>query len=170
MQTASWVFYYEDDGVGARVLDFRKKIMKKLQQIIISLLVFLILFMPVASFAQTTEKGLVPCNNNGVDVVNSDGTTTKAVECNFDMLLNLVNTVIKFVLFNMVVPIAAIMFCYAGFLMITAGEETASARTKAKSIFTNAFFGLIIAVAAWLIVRTLLSILGYDGDWIGFPK
>jgi hypothetical protein len=68
----------------------------------------------------------------------------------------------------MVIPIAAIMFAYAGFLMVTAGGEAAHARTKAKSIFTNAVIGLIIAVACWLIIKTILSILGFNGSWIGF--
>ena len=67
----------------------------------------------------------------------------------------------------MVVPITAIMFFYAGFLMITGGGESASSRTKAKKIFTNAVIGLVVAVGAWVIVHTLLSILGYDASWIG---
>ena len=41
-------------------------------------------------------------------------------------------------------------------------------KTEAKNIFTNAVIGLVIAVAAFLIIRTILSILGYDGSWIGF--
>ena len=60
------------------------------------------------------------------------------------------------------------MFAYAGFLLVTAGGEAAGARTKAKSIFTNAVIGLLLAVAAFLIVRTILSILGYSGSWLGF--
>ena len=66
----------------------------------------------------------------------------------------------------MALPIAAIMIAYAGFLLITAagGEQ----KTKAKNIFFNAVIGLVIAAAAWLIIRTLLLIVGYEGDWIGF--
>ena len=64
-------------------------------------------------------------------------------------------------------PIAAIMFTYAGFLLITAGGETASARTKAKNILLHTIGGLVVAVAAWLIIHTILSILGYSGSWIG---
>ena len=108
--------------------------------------------MPAISFA----AGLVPCDN----------VTTK---CDFTQLMNLVNTVIRFILFDMAVPIAAIMFAYAGFLLISAGGEAASARTKAKSIFTNTLIGFCLALACWLIVRTILSILGYEGAWIGFP-
>lgn len=109
----------------------------------------LILTVPVFSFAES----LVPC----------DG-----ANCDFKAFLDLINNVIKFILFKMAVPIAAIMFFYAGFLLITAGGEAAGARTKAKSIFTNAFIGLVLALAAWLIIRTILLILGYEGAWIGF--
>ena len=116
------------------------------------LFVFLILAVPALSLA---EGSLVPCDN----ITN---------KCDFNQLMNMVNIVIHFILYSMVIPIAAIMFAYAGFLMVTAGGETAHARTKAKSIFTNAVLGLIFAVAAFLIVRTILSILGYEGSWIGF--
>lgn len=124
--------------------------MKKIKKIIISLSVFLILIVPVISFADNTP--LVLCDTN----------------CGFNDFMALINRVIKFILFDMVIPIAAIMFAYAGFLLVFAGGDSSGARTKAKSIFTNAVLGLIIAVAAFLIIRTILSILGYEGSWIGF--
>jgi hypothetical protein len=125
--------------------------MKNIKKITISFLVFLILIIPALSLAD----GLVPCDN-----------TTQP--CDFNAFMALINTVIHFILFSMVIPIAAIMFAYAGFLMVTAGGEAAGARTKAKSIFFNVVLGLIIAVAAFLIIRTILFILGYEGSWIGF--
>jgi hypothetical protein len=134
--------------------------------IAITLAIFLMIVMPGISLAQTAPSGLVPCNNTPVGT-NSDGSVKYDKPCDFNALMALVNTVINFILFKMVVPIAAIMFAYAGYLLITAGGETAGARTKAKSIFTNAIIGLIIAVAAWLIVSTILAILGYNGTWIG---
>ena len=97
-------------------------------------------------------KGLVPCDKG----------------CGFNDFMALINKVIKFILYGMVIPIAAIMFAYSGFLMFTAGGEAAGARTRAKSIFFSVVWGLIIAVAAFLIIRTILSILGYSGSWIGF--
>lgn len=123
--------------------------MKNKTKFIINLLVFLILVIPALSLADNTP--LVQCDN-----------------CGFNDLMALVNRVIKFILFDMVIPIAAIMFAYAGFLLVFAGGEAAGARTKAKGIFLNAVLGLIIAVAAFLIIRTILSILGYSGSWIGF--
>ncbi|MFA5841074.1 MAG: hypothetical protein WC847_02280 [Candidatus Paceibacterota bacterium] len=140
--------------------------MKNTKKILISVLVFLILIIPALSFAQgsgtSTGGGLVPCNNT------PDSSGKIAQPCDFNALMALVNKVIKFILFDMVIPIAAIMFAYAGFLMVSAGGEVAHARTKAKAIFSDVVIGLIIAIAAFLIVRTVLSILGYQGSWIGF--
>lgn len=125
-----------------------KNHMKKTTKFLINLAVFTVLIMPAISFA----KGLVPdCSP----------------DCGWNDLMDLIYKVIKFILFKLAVPIAAIMFAYAGFLMVTAGGEAASSRTKAKNIFMNTLFGLIIAAGAWLIISTILFILGYEGAWIG---
>ena len=79
----------------------------------------------------------------------------------------LINRIINFIFKYLVLPIAAIMFAYAGFNMVISGGSSES-RSKAKSIFTNTVFGLVLALAAYLIISTLLHILGYDGAWIGF--
>lgn len=126
------------------------------------------LIAPALSFAQITvdsdNKGLIPCGRD-VDIVSG----TIKNPCQFGHVLILINTVIKFILFGLVVPIAAIMFFYAGFELVTSGGSSEK-RGIAKKVFTNAVFGLVVAVAAWLIIKTILSILGYDGAWIGFPK
>ncbi len=129
------------------------------KKILISLSVFLMLIMPVFSFA----AGLVPCGTN------NPATPGTNHPCEFKDVMTLINTIIKFILFDLVIPIAAVMFAYAGFKLVTSGGSS-EARGQAKNIFSNAVFGLVIAAGAWLIVRTLLSVLGYNGDWIGFPK
>lgn len=95
-----------------------------------------------------TPGVLVPCSDN----------------CGFNDLLTLVNTIINFILFVLAVPIAAIMFAYAGFLLIFSGGESGK-RTKAKDIFLNVVIGLAVVAAAWLIVHTILSIVGYQQSW-----
>lgn len=89
-----------------------------------------------------------------------DKTGTPKNPCNFNYLMTLVNNVIHFILFYMVVPIVVIMFVYAGVLLVTSGGEP-GARTKAKGIFFNAVIGLVIALAAFIIVKTILITLGY---------
>ena len=110
----------------------------------------------------TSPTGLVPCNNT------PDIYGKIAQPCDFNALMALVNKVINFILYYMAIPIAAMMFAFAGFLMVTAGGEAVGARTKAKNIFTNTLIGLILAAACWLIIKLILSILGYNGTWIGF--
>lgn len=114
---------------------------------ILSFIFFLVFLLPVISSAEP----LVTCYE----------------DCGWNELMDLVNTVINFILLKMVLPLSAIMFAYAGFLLVTAGGETAHARTKAKEIFLNTVIGLAVAVAAWLIISTILAILGWDGSWIG---
>lgn len=123
-----------------------------MKKILISIFVFLLLVAPVVSFA-----AIVPC-----------GTATNPTPCDFNAFMTLINNVIKFMLFNLALPICAIMFAYAGFLMVTAGESASEARTKAKGIFMNAIIGLVIASTGWIIVRFILAFLGYEGGWIGF--
>ena len=128
--------------------------MQKIKQFTLSILafitVFLFLLLPVVSLAQ---DGLVTCDNI-------------TQNCDFNALMAMVNKVISFLLIDLALPLAAIMFAYAGILMVTgAGKE--ESRTKAKGIFFNTVLGLVLAIAAWLIISTILGILGYNGSWIG---
>lgn len=121
----------------------------------IFLIIFLLSFAVFPSFSLAQSNVLVPC-----------GTTANPTSCGFNDLLNMVNKVINFILIYMAVPIAAIMFAYAGFLLVFSGGEPAK-RTKAKDVFVNVAIGLVIIAACWLIVHTILSIVGFDGSWIG---
>jgi hypothetical protein len=157
--------------------------MNAITKILITISVFTIIaVMPVISFAVAYPDGpLIPCgtqtyppgqtipdpNNPGGTPIPVGGQVSNP--CDFFGFMDLVNGIINFIIQNLAIPIAAIMFFYAGFLMVTAGGESAQAKTKAKEIFTNTVIGLAIAVGCWIIVKTILSILGYNGAWIGFP-
>lgn len=91
--------------------------------------------------------GLVPCSGTDND------------PCTFNKLMTLINKVISFLIFTLALPLAAIAFAYAGFLFLTSGGNTEN-RSKAKGIFTTVFLGLIAAMAAWLIMYTIISSLG----------
>lgn len=147
--------------------------MKNISKIIVLVSILTIVSIPLFSYAaqDPDNGGLVPCGNEVTPFVKDKTGKTSGGEilnpCGFDELMIMINKVIHFILFDMVLPISAIMFAYAGFLLLTSGGEAAK-KTKAKNIFTNVAMGLIIAVLAWLIINTILSILGYDGAWIGF--
>ncbi len=67
------------------------------------------------------------------------------------------------------IPIAAIMFTYAGFLLVTSGGNE-SGWSKAKEILWNVVLGLICVAGAWLIISLILTVLGRKDwtTWFGF--
>lgn len=98
---------------------------------------------------------LIPCGT-------SYNTTPCHGENGWNNLMTLINNVIRFIFIDLTIPIAAISFAYAGFLLLTSGGEAAK-KTKAKKIFLNVAIGLIFIAASWLIISTILSVLGYSG-------
>ncbi len=86
--------------------------------------------------------------------------------CTFNGLMDLVNNLVKFILFVVALPLTAVMIAYAGFLYLFSGIS--DQKSKAKGIFFNAVIGLVIAFCAFLIIQLILRTLGYDGSWIGF--
>ncbi len=130
-------------------------------------LVVVMLIVPSFSFAQS---GLVPCGveSYGKDeIVNGEDVSYQLKKpCGYNEIFDLINNVTNFLIFVIALPIAAIMFAYAGFLLAFSGIQP-EARSKAKKIFGNVVFGFVLSVAAWLIIHTILSILGYNGSWIG---
>lgn len=97
--------------------------------------------LPLFVFAQ---EGLVQC----------DGVTVK---CDFVAFVALVNRVITFII-EISIPIAALLFAYAGFLYMNAQGNLGKV-SQAHKIFQNVAIGFMIILAAWLIVYTLVSTL-----------
>ena len=127
--------------------------MRKSQKFLVFLLLLLILPAVVFAVDPPPGSGLVPCPGGR--------------ECDFNQLMELVANVINFILTKLVVPIAAIMFAYAGVQLVFAGGNTEAIGT-AKKILLNTVLGLVFAFAAWLIVHLILTTLGWNGSWIGF--
>ncbi|MDE2213446.1 MAG: transglycosylase SLT domain-containing protein [Patescibacteria group bacterium] len=93
--------------------------------------------------------GLVPC----------DGTACQA--CNIAQLIqNIINFAIE-----IAIPLAMALFAYAGVLFATAGGGSSENVSRARNIFTTAVIGFVIALAAWLIINTLLYILLQGGSY-----
>lgn len=105
-----------------------------------------IVFLPIVVFA-VDPGGIVPCSGT---------------ECSFADLAMLVNNIIDFLLVNIAFPISALFFAWAGFLYLTAAGDTGKIN-KAHSIFSNVFWGLILALAAWLIIDFITSTLTGEG-------
>lgn len=104
-----------------------------------------------AGIAHADTLGLIPCGNTEVANQVQD-------KCTYQDLIILAQTVIKFLIFSLAAPIAAIMFAYAGFTYITNGGNESKIK-QAHDIFLYVFWGLIIALAAWLVVNFILEFL-----------
>lgn len=122
-----------------------------IKKISLFILAFSIIFTPPI---MVLGAGLVPdCNI----IVN--GVMTKP--CNFDTLMTLINNVINFLLITLATPLFALILIYVGWLYLSSGGSSENV-TKAKKILKNAFIGYVIALAAWLIVKVILTTLGFD--------
>ncbi len=126
--------------------------MKNNKNKILGFIIALVLVsIPVFTFA----AGLVPdCGQ----VVNG----VMAKPCNFGSLMTLANTVINFLLFVIAAPLMALILVYAGWLYISdAGSEKNI--TKAKDAMKKGLIGFVLALAAWLIIHTIMISLGFNG-------
>lgn len=94
--------------------------------------------------------GLVPCGHSGLP------------DCDFDMLIVMINRVVDFLILFIGFPIAAVVIAWAGVLLLTSGGST-GAIEKAKTMFGHVVVGLILALLAWGIIKIILVTLGYQG-------
>ncbi len=131
---------------------------KKYKIVFVGLLVFFgFTLLAHTSFA----AGVVPDCNTQVDA-----SKTFKNPCDLDDFMQLINNVINFLLFDISLPIAAVLFAYGGFkLMLGSGDS--GARSGVKKLLLNVVIGFIVALAAWLIVHVILFEFGYNGSWIG---
>jgi hypothetical protein len=100
------------------------------------------LLMPAVVWA--ASGGLVPCGT-------IDGNFCGACD-----LVALVQRVISF-LIGLSIPIAVLMFAWAGVLYFTSGATGEKKITQARGIFKTTFIGFVITISAWLVINTLLS-------------
>lgn len=86
--------------------------------------------------------------------------------CGLSDLLLLINRIIDYI-FVLILPIASIVFVYVGYLYITSGGDPGK-RSKAKSAMIKLVTGIVMIMAAWLIVRTILVSLGVGEEFLIF--
>ena len=132
--------------------------MKKYQKIL-PLVCLGIFFAGIVSAA-----GLVPCGNAGEPA------------CQLCHLWVMFDGVIKFVLYNLVLPGAVLLFAYAGVKLLLSGGNPTKVG-EAKNIFTNTVWGLVIIFCSWLIIGTIINTLGSGsqafqiiGAWNKYPS
>jgi hypothetical protein len=125
--------------------------MNKINKILIFSLTFIVTTLPVFVLAlDPPSSGLVLCGRGD------------SAPCTFNDALAMINKIINFTFEFLVVPIAALMFAFAGFKMIVSGGSSPEARSQAKEVFTNTAIGLVIAAGCFILVKALLVAIGYQ--------
>jgi len=118
--------------------------------ILIIILIIAVFFTPFFISSADNDTGIVPCGTEEKD------------SCKLEHFFTLIKNIINFLLTKVAVPLAAIGFAWAGWLYMTSGGD--SGKTKeAKEIMLGIVIGLLIALAAWLIVSAILKGLGTKG-------
>ena len=84
--------------------------------------------------------------------------------CNWNDFMKLINRVVDFI-FSLVLPIAAILFVYVGFLLVTSGGNTKK-KDDAKRAATNLIIGIVLIMFAWIAIKAILVALGVKAGFI----
>lgn len=79
--------------------------------------------------------------------------------CNLCDLFQLVNNILKFVMFELVPTLAVIMILVGGVMFLFAGASPSTLQ-KAKNIIIAVVIGIVIIFMAWIIVNTVLTKIG----------
>jgi len=109
------------------------------------------------------SQSIVPrCNVGGVTEIDPK-TGQYKVPCDFTFFMKLINNVIKFLLFVIATPFVALIIIYIAYLFLTSGGKSGQVE-KAKHILMNVVVGYVIALAAWLIISTIITSMKVDSD------
>lgn len=128
-----------------------------IKKISILILGFMIIFIPPVL---VLGAGGIVSDSDCNTILDSNGGFSNP--CNFDRLLDLVNKFISYLLVYLATPIFALIIIYVAWLYLSDMGSSENIK-KAKTIFKNAIIGYVVIMAAWLIVKTILTSLGFTG-------
>jgi len=91
-----------------------------------------------------SAAGLVPCSGP---------------DCNACSLLQLISNVINFIVLDITMPLAGLLFLIGGIMMVAAGGSEEWFK-KGKKVFLDTVIGVLIILGSWVIVNTLITTFG----------
>ncbi len=89
--------------------------------------------------------GLVPCGGVGQN---------PCTWCDFGVMAN---NIFNFTVYSIIIPIAVAVVIWGGFVIMTAGGSPEKVKSG-RDIIKSAIIGIIITLAAWLIIDTIIKI------------
>ncbi|MDP3784602.1 MAG: pilin [bacterium] len=115
---------------------------------------------PGLTFAQTgidttiQSKGIVQCT----------GPNNSCTLCN---LYEGTRRLINFLLWYLALPLTVAAVAGSGIMFLLSGGSE-NLRAQAKNALSYAVWGMLLAFGAWVIVNTILTTLGYKGNWTDY--
>src|ERR1035437_8264631 len=105
---------------------------------------------PAPTSGNGTQNPAPPPNTNLIVCAGGD-------QCGWKDLVILAGNLIRFLIY-IAIPLAALSFAWAGFTIMTAAGDEGKVK-KGKEIFEKVAYGIVFALAAWLIVNVILTAL-----------
>jgi hypothetical protein len=107
-------------------------------------------FLPLLLLAATPEPpGLVTCGTG----------TAGPSDCTWPKLVEMFNKVTKFIFIDLMIPLAVIAIVYAGIQILLKKSQPADL-IKEKGALRNVAIGIFMALGAYAIVKSILTMLG----------
>ena len=117
------------------------------------ILAFAVLFVPMMAYGAS----LVPCGQPAgtPDIIVGGATYQTTNECGFNDLIVLANTIVRFLMYDVAVPLAAIGFMWAGGNLVL-NQDKEGAWSDAKERFGNIAKGFGIMLGAYVLIKFVL--------------
>ncbi len=90
-------------------------------------------------------------------------------KCTFGDVFKLLNNLFTFFFKVLLMPLFIVMIVYAGFSYLRA-QFNGGKKVELKSMFLHMVGGIILILCAWLIVHTILVLLGYEEGLVFFQR
>lgn len=120
----------------------------------ILLVIFLVL--ALIPLATASAQGLVPCGND----VNKNNIIDPEEQCTIGYFFSMLGLIYNFLVLNIATPLATLGLIIGGVLFIFSGGNPGLAQWG-KDAIRLSIIGLVLALGSWLIIKTILTALGY---------
>ena len=128
-----------------------------MQKRLLFILSAFVIFLMFSAFALTANAGgLVPCG--GPD----------EAQCTLCDFFRLGQNIINFLLEDVALPLTTVMIAVGGVTLAISGGSPKRLELG-KKILTSAVIGVVVVLASWLIINTIINLLAGGEQPTGFP-
>lgn len=109
------------------------------------------------------ENGLIACYPQ------TEAPNNHPCGCTVCHVFATLHRIVQFLTFQIALPLAVLLFVVAGFMLLISGANP-QLRESGKKMLTTAVIGLLIVLLSWVIINTIINVLGGGPKPLGFPN